>query len=108
MAKLAEQFTVVSEIDAQNLWQSEYVLSMRDGRKNVAAQQLAELDGLFGVTAWTEPAPLAAEGEQVLMAAIGAAHTSEPFTQITAFQVIANHIIDNRAPVTVGLKNFCS
>jgi hypothetical protein len=38
--------------------------------------------------------------------AIGAAHTGEPFVQIAAFEIIANHIIDNRAPKTVAFAKL--
>lgn len=51
----------------------------------------------------TGPAPLAAEREQVLVTAVGAAYPGEALAQIAALQVAAHHVIDNRTPVAVSL-----
>ncbi len=106
MTELGKQFAIIFEVDTQDLRQGKNILTMGNGRENIAAQQFAELDDLLGVTARAKPAPLTAERKQVLVTTIRAAHPGEPFAQVATFQVISNHIIDNRAPVPVGLKKL--
>jgi hypothetical protein len=60
------------------------------------------LDDFPGVAARTEPEPFATEGEQVLVTAIRVAPPSESLAQIFSFEIISNHITDNRAPVSIS------
>ena len=106
VAELGKQLTIVLEVGAQDLRQGKNILTMGDRIEDVATQQITELDDLLGVATRAEPAPLATEREQVLVTAIGTAHTSEPFTQIASFQVITNHIIDTHETVSVGLDTL--
>lgn len=56
-----------------------------------AAEQIPEEDNFFRVAARAEPTPPATEREQILVAAVGAAHAGKTFAQITAFQITADH-----------------
>ena len=59
MAELCQKPPVVLEIDTKKNRYAEYKLPMRYRIETVVAYILSELDHLFGMTAWTEPAPLA-------------------------------------------------
>jgi len=52
----------------------------------------AELNHLFAMALWTEPASPTAEGEEVLMVTIGAAHTGKTLLKVTTFQVLPNYM----------------
>lgn len=47
LAEFGEKLAIVAEVDTQYFRQSKDVLAVRDGRKDRAAQQAAELDLLF-------------------------------------------------------------
>lgn len=101
LAEFGEKLAIVAEVDTQYFRQSKDVLAVRDGRKDRAAQQDAELDLHFCMAAWAEPAPLATKQQQVLVAAIGAAHPGKVFAQIPTLQVIAYHVIDNHTSISI-------
>jgi len=60
MAELCQKSTVVLEIDTEKNRDAEHKLPVGYWIENIVADILSELDHLFGMTAWAEPAPLAA------------------------------------------------
>ena len=98
-----EELAIVEKEFAQNNGDTEDVLTVWQRIEDIFPQLFTELDDLLGVAARSEPAPLTAKREQVLVTTVGAAHASEPFTKIAALEVISNHIINDPAPVSVSL-----
>lgn len=102
VAQFAQQLMVISKVAAQNFRKGKNILAVRDGGENLAAEQIPEENNFFRVATRTEPTSPTTEREQLLLAAVGAAHEGKAFAQITAFQITADHIVDNRTPVAAS------
>jgi hypothetical protein len=65
--------------------------------ENIVTYILSELDHLFGMTAWAEPASLATECQEILITAvwIRALDPGKAFLQVSALQVVMYYIINN-------------
>ena len=81
------------------------MLTVRNRVENIFPEKLAKLDNLFGVAGWTgkrgtrlrEPAAPGGERQQVLMAAVGTAHSGETFLQVAALEIIFDDFRYDRA-----------
>jgi hypothetical protein len=76
---------------------------MRQGIEDVFPQLRAELDNLFGVTAWAEPAITTEKGQKIFVATVRAAYTGRIVTQITTFQKDRNNIENHRSVKAIFL-----
>ena len=64
--------------------------------------RLGGRQGAFLVAAWTEAALLAEEGDEHLVAAVGATDAGEAEVQIAAAKESAGHLTDDRTPRAVA------
>ena len=86
-AEISQQGTVVFEMEAQDFRDTEDILPVRNQIEDGLAQLLAELNPFFGVATGAEPTAAAAEGQQALMAAVGAAYPGETLEQVAALEI---------------------
>jgi len=97
MAELCQKLPVIFEIDTEKNGYAEYKLPVGYRIEDIVAYILSELDHLFGMAAWVEPPSLATECQEIFMAAvwIRAPDPGEAFLQVSALQVILDHLINN-------------
>ena len=96
--QVAEQGPVIEEVRPQALGDREHDLAVRHRGEQGLLQPNAPQRQAFGVTAGTEVAALAGEGQQVLVPAAATAHPGEPVRQDAAGQELLDHVGDDAPP----------
>ena len=96
-AEPGEQFTVVKEKLTQDYRDRKDILAVGQGVENVFPKQFTELNHLFCVATWAEPAAPAGKGQQVFVMTVRAADPGETLLEIAAFEIGAHHLGDNQA-----------
>jgi hypothetical protein len=106
MAELCQKPPVVLEIDPEKNGYAEYKLPVGYWIENIVTYILSELDHLFGMTAWAEPASLATECQEIFFTAvwIRAPDPGKAFLQVSAFQVVMYYIVQ----ISTGMKSILS
>jgi hypothetical protein len=86
-AQLGKQVSVIKEIPAEDLGDTEDKMSMGHRLDHFLAEPLTELHHPFLVARWTEVAPLARERQEILMAAIPALDPGKAVVEIATVKV---------------------
>ncbi len=101
--QLAEQTAVVAAVDPQPLGNREDELPMGNRGTDGVGDRLGGQQGALLMAAWTEATLLAGEGDEHLVAAVGATDAGEAEVQIAAAKESAGHVADDRTPRAVAL-----
>ena len=89
--------------NSQPLGDREDELPMRNRTADGLGDRLGGQQGALLMAAWTEAALLAGEGDEHLVAAVGATDAGEAEVQIAAAKESAGHVADDRTPRAVAL-----
>lgn len=93
--------SVIQKVPAENLWNTEDEMPVRDLLEDIHAEPLPEFHHAFLMTGWAEVAALAGKSQQVFMAAVFAFHAGKAVAQIAAIKITINHLFDVGPPEAV-------
>jgi hypothetical protein len=97
--QLVKQVTVVAEEDAQALGDGPDKLAVRHVQADVVGEVHPEQDRAFLDATGADAALLAGEGDEELVAAIGAADAGEAVLEVAALEEAADGLVVDPAPV---------
>jgi hypothetical protein len=97
-----EQPAVMATVDPQPLGDRKDELPMRDRGADGLCNRLGGEQSAFLMATWTEATLLAGEGDEHLVAAVGATDACEAEVQIAAAMESLGHVADDRRPWAVA------
>ena len=100
-AEIGEEFPVVKEISAQDLWDAEDEMPVRHLFQDIAAEPLAEFHDTFLMAGGAKVTALAGKGQQIFMAAVFAFHAGKAVVQIATVEITIDHLLDIGPPEAV-------
>jgi hypothetical protein len=99
--EVGKKLPIVEKITAQDLWDAEDKMPVRNLLEDIHAEPFPELHDALLMTGRAEMAALAGKCQQIFMAAILAFHTGKAFVQIAAIEVPVNNLLQMGSPESV-------